>query len=82
MLSIRAHGWTRDLPESNSLIKKSSDDFQEMFNFIVPGYNLRPMEISGAIGIEQLKKLPNLIDQRKRMQNTLGNAWIDTQIIY
>ena len=66
MLSIRAHGWTRDLPENNSLIKKSSDDFQEMFNFIVPGYNLRPMEISGAIGIEQLKKLPNLIDQRKK----------------
>ena len=66
MLAIRAHGWTRDLPEQNSLIKKSTDDFHEMFNFIVPGYNLRPMEISGAIGIEQLRKLPKLIDQRKK----------------
>ena len=66
MLSLRAHGWTRDLPENNSLIKKSSDNFQEMFNFIVPGYNLRPMEISCAIGIEQLKKLPTLIEQRKK----------------
>ena len=38
----------------------------QMFNFILPGYNLRPLEMSGAIGIEQLKKLDNFIEIRQR----------------
>ena len=41
----------------------------DMFNFIIPGYNVRPLELSGAIGIEQLKKLDNLIKTRGKMQN-------------
>ncbi|MCH8240889.1 MAG: DegT/DnrJ/EryC1/StrS family aminotransferase, partial [Proteobacteria bacterium] len=30
-----------------------------------PGYTLRPLEMSGALGIEQLKKLPGLIQGRR-----------------
>ena len=65
MLSLRAHGWTRDLPENNLLIKKNNNEFEESFRFILPGYNLRPLEFSGAIGIQQLKKLNNLVDKRR-----------------
>ena len=56
--SIRAHGWTRDLPEDSSLFERQSDDFFEAYRFILPGYNVRPQEINAAVGIEQLKKLP------------------------
>lgn len=49
MLSMRAHGWTRELPEENKLTKKYDDEFYEQFRFILPGYNLRPTEINGAI---------------------------------
>lgn len=63
--SLRAHGWTRDLPENSSIYKKK-EEFYEMFNFILPGYNLRPLEMSGAIGIEQLKKLPSIITGRQK----------------
>jgi dTDP-4-amino-4,6-dideoxygalactose transaminase len=66
MLSLRAHGWTRNLPKNNTLIKKSDDPFEESFRFILPGYNLRPLEMSGAIGLEQLKKLPGLIQGRRK----------------
>jgi CDP-4-dehydro-6-deoxyglucose reductase, E1 len=66
MLSLRAHGWTRDLPKKNKLIEKEKNAFNESFRFILPGYNLRPLEFSGAIGIEQLKKLPLFIDSRRR----------------
>ena len=31
----------------------------------MPGYNVRPLEMSGAIGIEQLKKLPDIIKARR-----------------
>ena len=66
LLSLRAHGWTRNLPKQNKITPPKSDDpFEESFRFVLPGYNLRPLELSGAIGIEQLKKLPNLIDGRR-----------------
>lgn len=65
MLSLRAHGWTRDLPTNNHLVKKEVNPFDESFRFILPGYNLRPLEFSGAIGIEQLKKLPSFINSRR-----------------
>lgn len=65
MLSIRAHGWTRNLPEHSKIYSKMPDGFYESFNFIMPGYNLRPLEIEAAIGIEQLKKLDGFIEQRR-----------------
>lgn len=66
LLSVRAHGWTRQLAKDNPLVKKSDDPFEESFRFILPGYNLRPLEMSGAIGIEQMKKLPGFINQRRK----------------
>ena len=67
MLSVRAHGWTRNLPKLNKLTGTKSDNaFDESFKFVLPGYNLRPLEMSGAIGIEQIRKLPGLISARRR----------------
>jgi len=65
LLCLRAHGWTRNLPEKNHVANKSDNWFDESFRFVLPGYNVRPLEMSGAIGIEQLKKLPSFIDKRR-----------------
>ena len=65
LLSLRAHGWTRNLPQQNHVSNKSDDWFEESFRFVLPGYNVRPVEMSGAIGIEQLKKLPLFLKQRR-----------------
>ena len=66
LLCLRAHGWTRNLPEKNLVTgKKSADPFDEAFKFVLPGYNARPLEMSGAIGVEQLKKLPSFIKHRQ-----------------
>lgn len=65
LLSLRAHGWTRNLPKENKVCIKSDDWFEESFRFVLPGYNVRPVEMSGAIGIEQLKKLPEFLKQRR-----------------
>ncbi len=64
--SLRAHGWTRDLPNDSSIYEKKSDDFFEAYRFILPGYNVRPIELSGAIGVEQLKKLPAMTAARRK----------------
>ena len=66
LLSIRAHGWTRNLPKENKVSNKSDDWFTESFRFVLPGYNVRPLEMSGAIGVEQLKKLPTFIENRRK----------------
>lgn len=65
MLCIRAHGWTRNLPKDSPIYKKNENPFYESFNFIVPGFNLRPLEIEGAAGSEQLKKMDGIISQRR-----------------
>lgn len=66
LLSLRAHGWTRNLPKDNLVSTKSDNWFEESFKFVLPGYNVRPVEMSGAIGIEQLKKLPNFLENRRK----------------
>ena len=65
LVSLRAHGWTRDLPEINTIQNKKLDKFYDSFNFVLPGYNLRPGELNGAIGIEQLKKIKFFMKMRR-----------------
>ena len=65
LLSLRAHGWTRNLPKKNHVADKSDDWFEESFRFVLPGYNVRPIEMSGAIGVKQLEKVPTFLKQRR-----------------
>jgi len=75
--SLRAHGWTRDLPPDSPVFVKRGDDFYEAYRFILPGYNVRPLELSGAIGLQQLKKLPAMTAARRKnlalFQELLGD---------
>lgn len=77
LLSLRAHGWTRNLPKYNHVCGTKNDDpFEEAFRFVLPGYNLRPLELEGALGVEQTKRLPHLISERRKngklLQEVLG----------
>lgn len=62
--SLRAHGWCRDLPDNNNIYTKTGDPFKDSFTFVTPGYSVRPLEMSGAIGSVQLKKWPEMRKQR------------------
>lgn len=69
--ALRAHGWDREIN------KKSKNKF----NFINQGFNLRPLEVSAAIGLSQLKRLNKMIKTRsynrskilKKLKNS--NEW-------
>jgi len=75
LLSLRAHGWTRNLPKHNLVCSEKSDDpFEESFRFVLPGYNVRPLEMEGALGIEQVKRLPMLIEERRKNGKLLQAA--------
>jgi CDP-6-deoxy-D-xylo-4-hexulose-3-dehydrase len=77
LIATRAHGWTRHLPKENKVANKSDNWFEESFRFVLPGYNVRPVEMSGAIGVEQLKKLPNFIDVRRQNATLFQNLFQD-----
>jgi CDP-6-deoxy-D-xylo-4-hexulose-3-dehydrase len=64
-ISLRAHGWTRGLPTQNSVFNKSDNQWEDFYRFVLPGYNLRPLEISGAIGQIQLRKFPEFLQARR-----------------
>jgi Predicted pyridoxal phosphate-dependent enzyme apparently involved in regulation of cell wall biogenesis len=63
--SIRNHGWTRGQDEDSCIFEKRDDDFFEAYRFILPGYNVRPGEIHGAIGSKQLDKLEGFLKTRR-----------------
>lgn len=63
--SIRNHGWTRGQDEDSPIFERRDDDFFEAYRFILPGYNVRPGEMHGAIGCKQLDKLAGFIKTRR-----------------
>ena len=64
MRSLRSHGWTRDIINKKQFGIKKKD--YEKYDFILPGYNVRPNEIYAAVGISQLKKLDKFIKIRRK----------------
>jgi CDP-6-deoxy-D-xylo-4-hexulose-3-dehydrase len=82
LLALRAHGWTRNLPKVNKVADKSDNWFEESFRFVIPGYNVRPLEMSGAIGSEQIKKLPGFIEQRRKNADFFVSTFKDDERFY
>lgn len=74
MRSLRAHGWIRDL-RSVDLYTKSGNAFEDSFKFILPGYCVRPLEMSGAIGSVQLKKMDKMISKRRKNAEVFLNEF-------
>jgi len=64
--SLRSHGWTRGQDEDSPIFKGRGEDFFEAYRFILPGYNVRPGEIHGAVGIVQLDKLDSFVKIRRK----------------
>ena len=56
LLSLRAHGWSREIKLS-AKFKKKYKHIDERFLFINSGFNLRPLDITASIGNNQLKRL-------------------------
>ena len=69
LLSIRSHGWGRDLEkkERNRLEKKYNiDNVRSLYTFYYSGFNLRPTDLNAFLGIQQMKVLNRKIKVRFR----------------
>jgi len=76
LLMMRSHGWDRDLPEwkQKELREKYSvSKFDSLYNFYVPGFNLRSTDLQAFIGIRSLDKLDNYSKLRNNNFNEYNN---------
>ena len=65
LLSMRAHGWSRNL-NLHKNIEKHYPKLDKRFIFVNSGFNLRPTDIAAAIGRSQFSRLDNFINTRKK----------------
>jgi CDP-6-deoxy-D-xylo-4-hexulose-3-dehydrase len=79
LISLRAHGWTRGLETNNSVFSGSGNDWEDLYRFVLPGFNLRPTELSGAIGVKQLEKLPGFVKKRRENADFFVDKFKDSQ---
>lgn len=60
LLMMRSHGWDRDLPinaRKEIRARYNCTDFDSMYNFYLPGMNLRSTDLQAFIGLRAIEKL-------------------------
>jgi CDP-6-deoxy-D-xylo-4-hexulose-3-dehydrase len=84
LLSIRSHGWDRDLPSKKQeelRQKYQVNNFRALYTFYYPGFNLRSTDLQAFIGLNQLEKLDMIVENRNknflRYKNEIKNTfWV------
>ena len=77
--SIRSHGWSRDRSDvSDWTTDVSGTDAK--FLFVTTGYNVRPMEIQAAIGINQINDIDQFVQRRRAVAKRVISALIGTNL--
>ena len=83
LIQLRSHGWDRDLDKNkqNELRKKwKITDFNTLFTFYIPGFNLRSTDLQAFLGLRQMEKVDKMISQRNAnfllfQQYLKNNTW-------
>jgi CDP-6-deoxy-D-xylo-4-hexulose-3-dehydrase len=69
LLMMRSHGWDRDLPKEKQIElrqKYNVDDFESLYNFYLPGFNLRSTDLQAFIGLRAIEKLDKYSKRRNK----------------
>jgi len=84
LLSLRSHGWDRDLSkETRKKLKQKwgVSEFNSLYTFYNPGFNLRSTDLQAFIGLGQIDKLDEVCIKRnnnfKLYQKYLDNSYCD-----
>ena len=86
LLSLRAHGWSRDRDDHKKFVKKYPN-IDPRFIFINYGFNVRALEIQAAIAHQQLKKI-NILKKNRNFNRSqiiklfLGNKKNNKKITF
>jgi CDP-6-deoxy-D-xylo-4-hexulose-3-dehydrase len=72
---LRTHGWSREQSNKEEL-ESMYEHIDSRFLFINMGYNLRPMEIQAAFGLEQIRRLESMNTCRRENVGKLRRAFL------
>ncbi|MHA1661098.1 MAG: DegT/DnrJ/EryC1/StrS family aminotransferase [Promethearchaeota archaeon] len=67
LLSIRSHGWDRDLsPQRRAQLRSKYNvpNFRALYTFYYPGFNLRSTDLQAYIGLSQMNKVDMIVEKR------------------
>jgi CDP-6-deoxy-D-xylo-4-hexulose-3-dehydrase len=81
LLMMRSHGWDRDLPkwkQDKLRTQYQCSDFDALYNFYVPGFNLRATDLQAYLGLRAIDKLDVFCKTRNKnfliyLSNLKGN---------
>lgn len=83
---VRAHGWDRNLAENEQIkIRKAhnvNSSFYSRYTFYDLGYNLRPTEINGFLGRNQLNYIDEINEKRNQNFLTLAKTIYKSSDVY
>lgn len=66
---LRSHGWDRDLDATRQAELRAEwgvSDFEALYTFYVPGFNVRSTDLQAVLGIGQLERVDDMIAQRNK----------------
>jgi len=79
MLSIRSHGWSRDVDIFYKEQWKNDfniDEVREFYTFYYPGFNLRSTDLNAFLGLSQLDRINEIVSVRQNNYN-LYSKYLD-----
>jgi len=83
LISLRSHGWDRDLSEETQQKLQKQwkvSEFDALYTFYHPGFNLRSTDLQAKIGLKQIDKLNNWCKTREKnfqtyQKNVVNPYW-------
>lgn len=82
LLMLRSHGWDRDLDKEDADNLRETyniSDFDALYTFYYPSFNLRSTDLHAFLGLRQLKKLDHIVARRhknfKNLHAQIKNTW-------
>jgi len=83
LIMMRSHGWDRDLPDwkQKELREKyNCNDFESLYTFYVPGFNLRSTDLQAFIGLRAIDRLDDYANRRNKNFFTYIDKIIDNKL--
>jgi CDP-6-deoxy-D-xylo-4-hexulose-3-dehydrase len=71
---LRGHGWSRE-QSNRSTLEVKHGEIDPRFLFINLGFNLRPMELQAAFGLEQIRRLDEMNLHRRSNTRRIRQAF-------
>lgn len=83
LLMMRSHGWDRDLPKitQNKLRNENKiSEFDSLYTFYLPGFNLRSTDLQAFIGLRSIDKLDDYTKKRNKNFQLYRSSINDNQL--